>query len=29
MDLGERWMKAMQEQSGTPKDGEEQGDGTP
>ena len=28
MDLGERWMKAMQEQSGTPKDGEEQaGDG--
>ena len=27
MDLGERWMKAMQEQSGTPKDGEEQGGG--
>ena len=27
MDLGERWMKAMQEQSGTPKDGEEQDGG--
>ena len=25
MDLGERWMKAMQDQSGTPKDGEEEG----